>query len=347
MLAAAGILLTGAPVYANVYSNRDAVNRQLEQQKAALRQIHGQVNTLQGQLATLDASIAALTARISENSREIAVVEAELAKQEAQLAIRKEQSNNLIRALHDRSRLTWVEMIAGSNNLSEFMAKSQYLDSARTRVGEVAEEINALKAQLAVKKAALEASRKELDGNRQAVNAERAKQAELLASTKGQESAYQSLVAKSAAQKSALDSQIAALSRRSGGLGTASGSVKRGQVIGAEGTTGNSTGCHLHFTVYQNGKEVNPAPLLSAGTLGKPENFGPGNITQSFGPAGWSNPWYSFHNGMDISTGCGSPIYAAADGDIVKNVRNDGSGYGHYIVINHNNGLVTLYAHMQ
>jgi murein DD-endopeptidase MepM/ murein hydrolase activator NlpD len=38
--------------------------------------------------------------------------------------------------------------------------------------------------------------------------------------------------------------------------------VERGQVIGYVGTTGWSTGCHLHFTVLQNGVAVDPAPWL-------------------------------------------------------------------------------------
>jgi murein DD-endopeptidase MepM/ murein hydrolase activator NlpD len=34
--------------------------------------------------------------------------------------------------------------------------------------------------------------------------------------------------------------------------------VERGQVVGYVGTTGWSTGCHLHYTVLQNGSPVNP-----------------------------------------------------------------------------------------
>ena len=38
--------------------------------------------------------------------------------------------------------------------------------------------------------------------------------------------------------------------------------VKQGQVLGYVGTTGNSTGPHLHIGIQKNGSWVNPYPLL-------------------------------------------------------------------------------------
>ena len=41
-----------------------------------------------------------------------------------------------------------------------------------------------------------------------------------------------------------------------------SGTVRRGQLIGYTGTTGLSTGCHLHFEVLVGGTPVDPMSWL-------------------------------------------------------------------------------------
>lgn len=342
-------LVQAVPVFASVYTERDAANKQLEQQKAALQQVRGKVSTLQEQLATFKQSIDNLSTQININTTEINDTEKRIRQIEAELAVTKEQISELVQTIYKDGQTSSLEMLVGSNKLSDYFDKQQYLDTTRDKLTKATAKVIQLKEQQETRQSSLKTARTSLEGNKVALQSEQQKQEQLLESTKGQETEYQALVEQTKAKKNALDSQIAALSKapKTGTTGPAIGSVKRGQVIGYEGSTGNSSGCHLHFTVYSGGKTVNPAPLIESGQLGKPENYGPRNITQPYGPATWSNPWYTFHDGLDIATGCGSPIYAAADGDIVKNTRNDGTGFGHYIVINHNNGLVSLYAHMQ
>ena len=55
---------------------------------------------------------------------------------------------------------------------------------------------------------------------------------------------------------------------------------------------------------------------------------------------------YKGHTGVDIAgCGYGSNIYASAAGTVVK-VKWGNTGYGYHVIINHGDGIQTLYAHM-
>lgn len=59
------------------------------------------------------------------------------------------------------------------------------------------------------------------------------------------------------------------------------------------------------------------------------------------------NMYRAGHTGIDIKAEIGTPIHAVADGTVrfIKTKRN--MRYGNYIVLEHKNGLYTLYAHLQ
>ena len=52
----------------------------------------------------------------------------------------------------------------------------------------------------------------------------------------------------------------------------------------------------------------------------------------------------AFHPGIDIEAAYGTPVRAAADGDVTG--QNMGSGYGRQVVLNHGHDLLTLYGHL-
>lgn len=51
-----------------------------------------------------------------------------------------------------------------------------------------------------------------------------------------------------------------------------------------------------------------------------------------------------FHGGMDIATPIGTPIAAAYGGRVIESVNSD-QGYGNHIIIQHADGLITIYGH--
>jgi murein DD-endopeptidase MepM/ murein hydrolase activator NlpD len=70
-----------------------------------------------------------------------------------------------------------------------------------------------------------------------------------------------------------------------------------------------------------------------------------GRVTSSFGER--QDPFNgegAFHAGIDIAASYGSPVRAAADGDVVS--AGTVSGYGREIMLNHRHDVMTLYGHL-
>lgn len=80
-------------------------------------------------------------------------------------------------------------------------------------------------------------------------------------------------------------------------------------------------------------------PTRATGMFRWPINTG--RITDRFGNfQSWRN---QRHNGVDIGAAQGTPIYAAAEGTVVRSGWS--GGYGYMVEIRHSNGLSTIYAH--
>ena len=80
-------------------------------------------------------------------------------------------------------------------------------------------------------------------------------------------------------------------------------------------------------------------------TLGRPDFFRPvpGFITSNFG---WRPKFNRMHHGVDLALHIGDTVRAAVSGTI-RLISYDHDGYGHYVVMNHDDGMETLYGHLE
>ncbi|MDP8220897.1 MAG: M23 family metallopeptidase [Candidatus Stygibacter frigidus] len=70
------------------------------------------------------------------------------------------------------------------------------------------------------------------------------------------------------------------------------------------------------------------------------------HVTSPFGYR--IHPVYGYrrlHTGMDLRGSTGTPVYAVTTGTVIK-AKNNGNGYGNEILIRHDNGMITQYAHL-
>jgi murein DD-endopeptidase MepM/ murein hydrolase activator NlpD len=81
--------------------------------------------------------------------------------------------------------------------------------------------------------------------------------------------------------------------------------------------------------------------IKQTGTYPWPLN---GRVTSPYGPRP-SLSKSGFHQGIDISTGKNDPIIAVADGTVYR-VAADPDSYGMYVIIKHDDGLYSVYAHL-
>lgn len=88
-----------------------------------------------------------------------------------------------------------------------------------------------------------------------------------------------------------------------------------------------------------------PTPRKFQPTLGKEGFFRPvpGVITSRFG---WRPKFQRLHHGVDLNLQIGDTVRAALNGT-VERISYDYDGYGHYVVVSHNDGMETLYGHLQ
>jgi peptidoglycan hydrolase CwlO-like protein/surface antigen len=226
------VVLTAAffspAAYADQYSDQiAALNSQIQQQQSAAANLQNQANTLSNQVAALNDQEEAMDAQLEVNQDKQAQTTNEITAAQAELVTKKGILDDNVREIYQESQVTPLEMLASSENFSDFVDKQQYLDEIKDHIQDEYNQVSQLETSLESQQASLTRLVTQQSSMVSALATEKAQQNQILAQTQGQESAYQQLVASNqsklnsviAARAAALRSSSSGLSLESGGGG--------------------------------------------------------------------------------------------------------------------------------
>lgn len=213
VLAIVGIIGLLAPVAHAIDFDAqiNALRGQIRQNQDAANQKRSEANTLANKVASLNAEIAAVQGSLNLTRTEMQKTEREIADTTARLEEQKENLRENIKALYKDRDITPIEVLASSENLSDFVGKQQYMDDLKTKIESTIASINELKAQLEARQAALTQKAEQEKAALAEVARLRNEQQTLLAQTRSEEALYQQQVAADSARVEELKKQQAAI----------------------------------------------------------------------------------------------------------------------------------------
>ena len=332
----------------------DALTAQISANNSEITELSKQAESLQGKIAELSLEIATANSEIELTQVKLEELRQRLIEAEAELERQKGLLKASLRALYERQGASTVELLIASDSFSDFINEQEYLERLQSSIKESTDQVILLKQQIESEKLQQEELLVKQEEQKAVLAGKKTEQQTILDQTQGQEDKYRSIVASQMAELEKAEQQLAALLAASSVQSL--GPVSRGQQVGKVGSTGFSTGPHIHFQVYRNASAQNPyaggGSLVNGYSWPLPKSDGAEYISQGYGcvaPAWYynspcNNGQNSFHNGLDIRGSAYDPVTAVADGDII--FRGCRSGLGYVVVIDHGDGWQTWYPHM-
>lgn len=312
----------------------------IKETEVQLDGIQAQRLSLEETLAQLRAQIATIQAEIATTEKRINQLKVEIAEKQIEIDRQKELLSEAFKNLYQRSNASALELILASDSFGEYLDSQEYLDRLKDGIADSVLKIQDLKVQLEAQQAEQEKLLSEQEGKKVALQGAQTEQQRLLDVTRGQEALFQQqlseLEEQHEAKEAELEAYLASLIKSAVSLGP----VTKGSVIGKLGNTGWSSGPHLHMGVYQ-GSSVRIDPITAINNFGWTWPVG--------GGGGWlSQGFHSGHKAVDIAGSEGTPILAAASGQIIhRGCLYTGSNYATFGIIIDHGDYYTLYIHMQ
>ena len=310
------------------------LDTEIAQYQQALDATTKKSQTLQNSLTQINLSIKKTTTSITVTTKQISTTQLQLQQLQTQItskqkAIQEEEAGlaESIRILNESDQQPLAVALLSSDGLESTWEDVDQSETIQNAVSDSITKLNSDKQSLSQsenqtqqKNTQLVQQKSNLSAQQGSLSATKSAQNQLLAQTKSQESTYQQIIAQKQAQEASFEQQLNDLK------------AQYNQAVNPDQITQAAPGV-LQWPI--------------AGTI---------RITQYFGDTPFANQHEALysghgHDGLDIAAPIGTPVHAALGGTILATGNTDvgacvGGSFGKWVMIKHNNGLNTMYAHL-
>ena len=308
----------------------DELTKQAESYKKNIQSKRQEGNTLKRQIELIQSQIIALenqvrltSAQIEKTTYDIRNTEKTIHQTEDEIAERKRLMNGLLLRLYMFDKKPIIAMVLQGAKLSEFAGQLQTYDSIVANIVAATEalrihknNLDRVQQELSEQKESLESLNDERIQRRNVLDYTRSDKDEILKKTKGQEIEYQKMLSEIEKKQAEFFAELKEYENRA-----------------------ISSGSFIVRVVAEN------VPPKGTKLFDWPERDY--YLTQGYGMTQYARRGSyggSPHNGIDVASGKGTPLYAIGRGSILASGFN--SGFGNWVAVRHDGGLVSLYGHM-
>jgi murein DD-endopeptidase MepM/ murein hydrolase activator NlpD len=332
-------VVVASPAAGDVYGRKHSVDARLSALHARIAEAQRQAQQLSAQIDSVSSQIRRLEGRVGDVSARLATLENDLVLHQRRLDrltalygletkrylfLRRQYSLALARLnarlveVYEQGDVDSVDVILGASNLSDLVDGLDYINQVGAADERIATSVGRAKG---AARAAREATRKLRGVVAAETRAVRARTEQLRAVRDELVSSRQELVAARSTKRVSLGKVRAS---------------EREEVSEAQALEQVSAALGAQIQAAQSASSYTPpASTRSASGFIWPVN---GPVTSPFGMR-----WGRMHTGIDIGVPYGTPIHAAASGQVIYAGWME--GYGNLVFIDHGRGISTGYAH--
>jgi murein DD-endopeptidase MepM/ murein hydrolase activator NlpD len=341
----AALLLAGGALAGDNYGDQKAaVDAKLAHLHSKIASQHAQAQQLSSQIASLTTQIHTLELKVGDVSSKLSLLQHDLSlhqerlhklnalfdlqtirfhtlKREYRLAIQR-LDLRLVN-IYKQNEPTAVDIVLAARSFDDVLSSLDYLGAVARQDKSVASAVAAAKGQVRLARLRTQTAKQGVAQETRVISARTQQQALLRAQLVSSQSQLAGARSGKSHALAATQQQIQDEVSESQALQAASAQLSA-KIAQAEKQAGS----------VSSGASSSSEPVPSSGFIWPVS----GPITSPFGMR-----WGTLHPGIDIGVPSGTPVHAAASGTVIW--CGWMSGYGNLVMIDHHNGLVTLYGH--